>query len=464
MQRYQVSPALAETFEPRYWQAQIIGDPKRGIVEDTTKYKVVVAHRKAGKTVMALMYLFMKAFLHRGYATVKSPRNEIRTARFTYIAPTYKQGRDIAWDLMKSIVPSSLLVKRPNETNLEIRMRCSTGDHVLMNIKGADKEDSLRGPGLQFALLDEMGYMKPHVWPQIIQPELASTGGGALFIGTPNGRDHFYQLFSIGRDRVSEEWRSWLLPATKPTHGFAEDTPRGPELLSGNFLEEAKKEVTQKFYDQEYECEFQDDAGMVFDRIEQNVVDEFREFPESGHRYRIGFDPALREDWSVFTVMDLSDHRVKHVYRTNKIDAELLLERAQNMVNTWTTTAGRPELIMDTTGMGDPLYDQLVYRGIPVHPVKFTSSTKRQMVDNLAILFNKDAIKIPRYEWLIDELKDYRFERLLTGRYRYGAPVGKHDDGVTSLFLACWELPPRQPVVRSERRQYEENLNRFTGY
>lgn len=448
--------ALAEVFSPREWQEQIIGNPAKGIPENKAKFKVAVAHRKAGKTVMAMMYLFMQAWKCRDALDQKN----VRVPRFTYIAPTYKQAKDIGWDLLKSIVPPSFLLKRPNETQLEIRLK----NRVIINIKGADKEDSLRGPGLYYALMDEYAYMKPGIWDQIVRPELGATGGGAMFIGTPNGRDHFYDVFRKGQDDKNGDWKSWALPATLPLVGFDPSTPRGEQILAPGFLEQTKNEVSDKFYRQEYECEFQDNAGMVFDRIDENVIDEFREFPENGHRYRLGIDPALREDFTVIAVIDLTDHRIKYVYRTNKIDLELVLSRIENEARKWTTNLGAPEIIMDTTGMGDPMYEALVSRGLNIQPVKINNTNKRLMVDNLAMMFNQDRIKIPRYEWLIDELKDFRYSRSeSTGKYFYGAPQGKHDDGVCALYLAVYQLPPLQPIQFNRRSGQQGKYNIFTG-
>lgn len=396
---------------------------------------------------------------------VKGKTGTMRIPRFTYIAPTYRQAKDIAWDLLKSIVPEQALLKKPNETQLEIRLI----NRVILNLKGADKEDTLRGPGLQFALLDEFAFMKENVWDGVIRPELGATGGDAMFIGTPSGRNHFYKVFKLGRDGI-RGWKSWHLPATRDTLNFTPDTPRGQELLSEGFLESQKIEMTEKFYLQEYECEFSEKAGVVFDRIDENTVDEFREFPEAGHRYRIGVDPALREDWTAIVVLDLTDWKVKYVYRTNKIDVELLEMRIGNVANTWTTDAGRAEIVMDTTGMGDPIYEHLLSNGVTVTPVQFggrvakgSVSKKRKMVDNLSMMFQKDEIKIPRVDWLLDELKDYGYERLPSGVYRYGAPPGHHDDGVTALYLACWDLPPKQLAMVRQSSGGTKKFNKFTG-
>ena len=409
------------------------------------------------------MYLFIKAW--ECPEMVKGKTGTMRIPRFTYIAPTYRQAKDIAWDLLKSIVPEQALLKKPNETQLEIRLI----NRVILNLKGADKEDTLRGPGLQFALLDEFAFMKENVWDGVIRPELGATGGDAMFIGTPSGRNHFYKVFKLGRDGI-RGWKSWHLPATRDTLNFTPDTPRGQELLSEGFLESQKIEMTEKFYLQEYECEFSEKAGVVFDRIDENTVDEFREFPEAGHRYRIGVDPALREDWTAIVVLDLTDWKVKYVYRTNKIDVELLEMRIGNVANTWTTDAGRAEIVMDTTGMGDPIYEHLLSNGVTVTPVQFggrvakgSVSKKRKMVDNLSMMFQKDEIKIPRVDWLLDELKDYGYERLPSGVYRYGAPPGHHDDGVTALYLACWDLPPKQLAMVRQSSGGTKKFNKFTG-
>ena len=121
--------------------------------------------------------------------------------------------------------------------------------------------------------MDEYGMMKPHVWDAVIKPELGQTGGGAMFIGTPTGRNHFYDVFKLGRDGV-KNWKSWLLPATQPMLNLDEFTTRGAKLLSDGFLESEKEEKTQKWFAQEYECDFLDNAGQVFDRIDENVIDD----------------------------------------------------------------------------------------------------------------------------------------------------------------------------------------------
>lgn len=143
----------------------------------------------------------------------------------------------------------------------------------------------------------------------------------------------------------------------------------------------------------------------------------------------------------------------------------MILDKAELMFNTWTTSAGRPDIIMDSTGMGDILFDKLSTKGYSITPVKFTSAGNKQtMVRNLATRLSKDEIKIPKVDWLIDEFKDYRYRRMDSGRYKYGAPQGKHDDGVTAVMLATHDLPPMKAVLRARLNQYTEGkFNKYTG-
>jgi hypothetical protein len=127
-----------------------------------------------------------------------------------YIAPTFEQGKKIMWPLLK------MLAKMEGEGGLIAQAHENTAVATLVNgrrisIKGADRPDSLRGVGISFAVLDEYAFMKPEVWELIVQPALADVEGGALFIGTPEGKNHFYDLFEKARLKPPgyEDWNAW---------------------------------------------------------------------------------------------------------------------------------------------------------------------------------------------------------------------------------------------------------------
>src|SRR3990167_1411657 len=140
-------------------QFQVFSDPAR--------FVILSAGRRFGKTVLALIDLLSVAF-----AKEKS--------RCWYVAPTYKQAEMIAWKMLQDMVPKEAIRKK-NEVKLEIIL--INGSEI--SLKGADNEDSLRGVGLDYVILDEYAGMKPNVWQEIIRPMLSDRQGGALFIGTP---------------------------------------------------------------------------------------------------------------------------------------------------------------------------------------------------------------------------------------------------------------------------------------
>lgn len=130
-----------------------------------------------------------------------------------YIAPTYKQAKTIAWSMLQSMIPSEILrdkkLCRKNEVELLINFLFNGSEIAL---KGCDKEDSLRGSGLDFVVLDEYASMKKNVWTEIIRPALSDKKAPALFIGTPKGYNHFYELYMQGKAGSDKNYRSFQFP------------------------------------------------------------------------------------------------------------------------------------------------------------------------------------------------------------------------------------------------------------
>src|SRR3990172_8996281 len=154
-------------------QFQVFSNPAR--------FVILAAGRRFGKTVLALIDLLSVAFAKK-------------KSRCWYIAPTYKQAEMIAWRMLLDMVPKEAILKK-NEVKLELIL--VNGSEV--SLKGADNEDSLRGAGLHFVVLDEYASMKPNVWQEIVRPMLTDTLGRALFIGTPKGKNHFWELWLKGQ-------------------------------------------------------------------------------------------------------------------------------------------------------------------------------------------------------------------------------------------------------------------------
>ena len=164
--------------------------PQSDIFVSPERFRVVVAGRRFGKTFLSTAEL-----LHR--ALRKDDQN------VWYVAPTYKAAKEIAWDMLSNQIPPEYISKT-NETSLTINFKNGSS----ISLKGAEKPDNLRGRSLDFVVLDEFADMRKEAWFEVIRPSLSDRKGGALFIGTPKGRNHFYDLYGKGVDD-DEGWKSY---------------------------------------------------------------------------------------------------------------------------------------------------------------------------------------------------------------------------------------------------------------
>lgn len=224
---------------------------------DRSRFVVVVAHRRFGKTVLAVNHLIRAALT----CTRERPR-------VAYVAPTYRQAKAIAWDYLRQFTDPIPGVAY-NET--ELRADLPNGGQV--RLYGADNPDALRGIYLDAVVLDEVGLMQSRAWTEVIRPALADRQGSALFIGTPNGRNLFWDL----RERATQA-DGWAL------HEFrASVTGIVPEAE----LADARRAMSEDAYRQEFECDFLASVrGAVYAR-------EFSWLRDNGRIARVAYDPLV---------------------------------------------------------------------------------------------------------------------------------------------------------------------------
>lgn len=178
------------------------------IFEDEARFKVVAAGRRFGKSHLAAVNLIIKALEEENKAGYNVLDKEIY-----YIAPTFEQGKKIMWPKLKD------MAKYQKDGGLIESTVENIGTATLINgrrisIRGADRPDTLRGIGLSYVVLDEYAFMKPDVWSMIIRPALADVEGEALFIGTPDGKNHFYDLWNYANGH-GPIWRAWQFESLK---------------------------------------------------------------------------------------------------------------------------------------------------------------------------------------------------------------------------------------------------------
>ena len=213
-----------------------VNKTRRDILNHPARFKVIVAGRRWGKTVLSLMYLLKDAF-------------ESGERRW-FITPTYRQGKMIVFPVLRQMFAGFDNAKL-NESEMSVVFN----NGAELAVKGADNEHNLRGVELTKAVMDEMAYIKPHVWEEIVMPMLATTEGECLFIGTPSGYDIMYELYSRGQS--DNTWKSWQF--TTLQGGF----------VSKEEIELAKRTMDEVVFKQEFEGSFEttgNRAAWNFDR------------------------------------------------------------------------------------------------------------------------------------------------------------------------------------------------------
>ena len=234
------------------WQQEVWSDP--------TRFKVIAAGRRTGKSRLAAYLLIVNALqTERGHVF--------------YVAPTQGQARTIMWDLLLEI--GHTVIKGSHVNNLELTLINGT----KISLKGADRPETMRGVSLKFLVLDEYADIKPEVWEMILRPALADQKGCALFIGTPMGRNHFYELYKYAQLADDDTYKAW--------HFTSYDNP----TLEKAEIESAKKSMSSFAFRQEFMASFESRGSEMF---KEEWVKFNEEEPEGN--YYIAIDLAGFEE------------------------------------------------------------------------------------------------------------------------------------------------------------------------
>ena len=224
------------------WQQEVFADK--------TRFKVIAAGRRCGKSRLAATTLIIEA--------LKCPAG----SAVLYVSPTMGQSRQIIWDLLLEI--GREVIQGSHVNNLDITL--INGARIY--VRGADRPDTLRGVSLTYAVLDEVADIKPEAWEQVIRASLSDKKGRCMMIGTPKGRNWFYDMFNLGKDGTDPEWKSW--------HFTTQDNP----LIDPTEIESAKKTLSSFAFKQEYLASFDNAGSDVFkeDWIKYGVEPEYGSF------------------------------------------------------------------------------------------------------------------------------------------------------------------------------------------
>ena len=200
---------------------------------DETRFKIVAAGRRTGKSRLAAWMLILRAL-------------QTEKGHVFYVAPTQGQARDIMWQTLLELGNPVIVSSHIN--NLQLKLV----NGATISLKGADRPETMRGVSLRFLVLDEYADMKPEVFEQILRPALADQKGDALFIGTPMGRNHFYDLYQYGELGDDPTYKTW--------HFTSYSNP----LLDSEEIDVAKKSMSSYAFRQEFMASFEARGSEMF--------------------------------------------------------------------------------------------------------------------------------------------------------------------------------------------------------
>lgn len=419
-----------------------------GIESDLHRFRVLACGRRWGKTYLAMREAFQ--MLLRLYEV------DGQKHRGWVVSPTFPLVRE-DWLVAEELLKDAITHKGQTD------MRMDFSPFGFIEFKSADRDDEgLRGAGLDFCVIDEASRVSRKSWEQGIRPALSDKLGRAIFISTPKGRNWFYELWVKGQAE-NPEIKSWKYSTF--------DNPFFPESEK-SVISETTPELILR---QEYYADFLEDEATVFRNLDKCLRGQLQGNDDK-EKYSIGVDLGKTEDFTVITVVKESSGEVVYVNRMNKIDWSLQKEHIKSVCKIYR----RNIVHIDSSGLGSPIVEDLSKSGLIVRGFIFTNTSKQILIEQLIVAIEQQLLSIPDIEetkFLIEELKCFSYELLPSGKLRYTAPEGLHDDGVISLALAIRGMSyalyksneeqkinlPRMSPAWLERKSFEEEIEHNMG-
>lgn len=337
-----------------------------------------------------------------------------------WIAPTYSQG-DIGWQVIK---PLSLQIPGVKVRDGDRQIIYPGGGYV--QIKTGDNPDSLKGVGLDRAIFDETALLKQAVWTESIRPALSDKLGDAFFLSTPKGMGNwFYKLYGYGLDPLKKDWRSWKFT-----------TQEANPFITPEEIEAARNDMPERLFQQEYLAEFIEDSGSVFRNVDAVSVGTPLEQAMTGRRYGAAIDWGRSNDFTAISVWDIQSRC--EVYLDRFTDTRFSLQRSRIIAAC--ERFNLEWIYAEKNSIGWPNVEALQDEGLPVIAFDTTTQSKPLIIEGLALACEKETIELIQDDYAALEMKSYELDRLPSGKFRYGAPAGMHDDIVMSRAIALYGI------------------------
>jgi hypothetical protein len=366
------------------------------VLQSKARFKVLLCGRRWGKSLISQIISIVGC---------------IEGKKVAYITPTYQLSKIFFQDILK-MIPISV-IKSANKTDL--RLEFITGGSL--SFMTGENLSNFRGRKFHTVVIDEASYIPnlEEAWLNSIRPTLTDYKGNALFISTPRGKDYLYALYLKGL-KQEDDFESF--------HFTTYDNPH----IDSTEIDVAKNELTEGAFNQEYLARPSENNFSVVANsyIEANVIPEL----SNEDTVVFGIDLAKYKDWTVIFGLDANGNQ----------------SYFQRFQKDWSTTKdiirALPDYtlkIIDSTGVGDPIYEDLSQTVINLQSFKFTTITKPQVVKKLALDIQKSNIKY--IQALADELSVFEYKYTSTGYIKYEASSGNTDDIVMAACLANYYKP-----------------------
>ena len=378
------------------------------IHDSKARYKIIAAGRRWGKNYFAHNDMMKNSWTHPSTIT-------------WWCSPVHRQAKR---DYRRFVNWFGKAISQKWDSDLRITLK----NNSVIEFFGLEEHENIEGEGLDFLYIDEGGKVKSEAVSATLLPMLLDKKGTLTAFGKPRGCSNwFYDYFEYGKstDPQYADYECWQFKSIDNPYVDADD------------IAQMKLVTPESVFRQEYEAEFLDDVMGVFrgykDCINDDIIDKLK--PEQGKRYRIGVDLAKQKDWTVLIVMDLQDKTIVGFERFNQLEWSFQKQRIHAYGKYWNNA----EIIIDATGVGDPIYEDLKNAGLIITPYRFTNQSKIALIENLIITIQNRAISYPLIPVLFKELEKFSCKITPSSNIQYTAPAGYHDDCVISLALAVWD-------------------------
>jgi len=366
---------------------------------DPTRFRLLLAGIRGGKTIAGANETIKKATERRQDIGI--------------FGPTYPMLR-VARDVILHYLPQELILEH-NKSEKRIYLTCGSCLHFF----SCEDPDSIRGVGLDYAWIDEGGYVKDEAY-KVIRGRIAQKRGGLIITTTPKGVGGWlYRFYNNCADPLQKDFSLIKFRSV--------DNP----YFSDEEIERLKEEYPEQFYRQELEAEFIDEAAQVFRRIDDCITSKLK---DGGNNCAVGIDLGKRQDYTVLTAIDRQSKKQIGYDRFYRLDWGMQKQRIKNFCDKYKGLA-----LMDSTGVGDPIFDDLVREGMKIVGYKFSNQSKNSLIDALSIATEQEKIGLANIPEQTAELKGFRYKISQAGNFKYGTQAG-HDDIVIALALAWWNI------------------------